>query len=277
MRQRTTSTTTPKGNAVSFVDHPELRTHAKRKRFILAGEELVSNGRELTQNDETVLFQALHACGKDLSIHESGSRRRAKTAIGRDAAARLHKRLLDALIERNLGLVYEMLRRSPFSGVDREDLISEGLWTLFRAIASFNPWRGYRFSTYACTSILRGFILLAKKKRRDREQKARLIDQFDPTALETREEIDLDTQVAIDRLRRVLEDNQAGLTAMERFVLERRILHPKAQKPETLAKVGKLMKLSKERVRQLQIGALAKLRLALSRDGIGIQSLPLAG
>jgi len=69
-----------------------------------------------------------------------------------------------------------------------------------------------------------------------------------------------------DRLRLALKHNSADLSPTERFVIERRFLQPKAAKPDTLESLGRMVKLSKERVRQIQLEALGKLRAALHAD-----------
>ncbi len=75
---------------------------------------------------------------------------------------------------------------------------------------------------------------------------------------------DLDTQMQLDRLQSILSDNRAGLSLMERFILERRMLHGPGVEPESLESIGDLFNLSKERIRQLQMSALDKLRGALA-------------
>ena len=72
----------------------------------------------------------------------------------------------------------------------------------------------------------------------------------------------------VDRLRKMLSENSAELTPAERFVIERRLLNPPDGSPQTLASIGELFHLSKERVRQIQIEALAQLRRILKRHGV---------
>ena len=76
----------------------------------------------------------------------------------------------------------------------------------------------------------------------------------------------------------MLHDNVAALTPAERFIIERRFLQTDAPRPDTLASIGKVIQLSRERVRQIQMRALDKLRAALYADAAIVQAeLPGAG
>ncbi len=252
-----------KVNETSFVDHPELHQRGRVKQLMCQAERLFGAPEEWSVSDETALFKAMHACGYRLS-----RRPRANEASRgvRWAAFRLRQRIVEALVNRNVGLVYEMRRRYRFDSVDPDDLTSEGLWTLFRAVSTFDPWRGFRFSTYACTSIVRGYLMLARKKQSDLERLGHVWTEQEDAALPGSRvsQQDRDTEWWLDRLRRILSQNEAELTDVERFVVERRILHPAGDRPDTLSSLGEVLQLSKERVRQIQLAALDKLRATMS-------------
>ncbi|MCM8783456.1 MAG: RNA polymerase sigma factor RpoD/SigA [Candidatus Omnitrophica bacterium] len=55
----------------------------------------------------------------------------------------------DRLIHANLPLVINMAKKYSYLGLPLTDLIEEGNIGLMRAVAKFNPNKGYRFSTYA--------------------------------------------------------------------------------------------------------------------------------
>lgn len=67
-------------------------------------------------------------------------------------------------------------------------------------------------------------------------------------------------------LRRDLAAAMGGLSPRERLILRARQL---AEAPRTLSELGQEMNLSKERIRQLEAQALAKLRRALEARGVG--------
>lgn len=244
-----------------FVDNRELH-HPVRLRKLLAEAERVVTATTLSHADDMVLFKAMHGCGYALDLNERKGRH------SRREAARLHglrRRIRDRLVNQHVGLVYEMRRRARLTDVDPDDLNSDGFLTLLRSITHFDPWRGYRFSTYACTSLIRAYLLLAHRVRRTAAHLNRIRD--DALAVEGRRiGQDPGTELLVDRVRKVLSDNSADLTATERFVIERRLLNPPNGSPQTLAAIGQLFRLSKERVRQIQMGALRKLRVRLADD-----------
>lgn len=249
-----------KSRLLTYVDNVELRRPARVEAMLAEAETLLASDEPTKPVDETSLFKAMNACAR---ILDRGPSSRFKKRRSRRTLLALRQRIQDALVNQNIGLIYEMRRRTRVTGVDPDDLFSEGLWTLFRSIASFDPWRGFRFSTYACTSILRAFLLIAKRRRREVEQRYQLSDRFSSLTDSVAREPDLERQRLMDRLSRTLDDNSAGLTPAERFVIERRLLNPAASRPETLESIGETFNLSKERVRQIQLGALNKLRTAL--------------
>jgi DNA-directed RNA polymerase sigma subunit (sigma70/sigma32) len=69
----------------------------------------------------------------------------------------------------------------------------------------------------------------------------------------------------VERLRHCMESNAAGLSALERRVLDERF--PANDSPaRTFKQIARAIGLSKERVRQIQIIALDKLKQALEED-----------
>lgn len=243
---------------VDYVDNAELRRRGRAEILIENAEVMLDNSSPASRDDEQVLFRALHACGYALNHLERG---RAAGRSSRQLKA-LHERIMAELVNRNMGLIYDMRRRTRVAGVDVDDLMSEGLWTLYRAVVSFDPWRGFRFSTYACTSILRGFLMLTRRRQRQLEQINR-IGEGQLNLPQIGGGPDLQTQMRIDRLHTLLSDNRAGLTPTERFVIERRLMHDPGVKADTLESIGEMFELSKERIRQIQVSALGKLRGAL--------------
>jgi RNA polymerase sigma factor (sigma-70 family) len=91
------------------------------------------------------LVRELRRHEREIELDESHDR---TEAVARAAAIR------QLLIESNLRLVVSIARRYPVSGsVELLDLIQAGNIGLARAVARFDPDRGYRFSTYATNWI----------------------------------------------------------------------------------------------------------------------------
>ena len=209
---------------------------------------------------EVELFAALHTCA---------FRATRTPRTGRVTDAERHRwlgrwRLIrDHLVDRNLGLAYSTLSRFRSDHRDWEDLRSEGLLALTRAVEGFNPWRGFRFSTYACHSIMRSFVHLTKKTIKHRVHFPLEMESYH----EEPERIDKDSGLLVDRLFRALDLNAGELTDRETSVIARRFALDGGN-GRTLKEIGDDFGLSKERVRQIQNSALDKLRAALDADPV---------
>ncbi len=210
--------------------------------------------------DETALFTALHTCAYQAT---HAAPQAGDSAEAQDEWSRRWSAMRDYLVERNLGLAYAMAGRFRSTGVERDDLCGEALFGLVRATERFNPWCGFRFSTYACNVIIRALIRLVTKVS---QYRIRFPGHYD-AALERPSRADAWSELFVDRLSQALEENAAELTEREVTVLGWRF--PKDGGAElTLAQVGDILGLSKERVRQIQDRALAKLRNVLETDPI---------
>jgi RNA polymerase primary sigma factor len=173
--------------------------------------------------------------------------------------------LRDRIAQFNLALVLAMAKRVRSSDLDFADLISEGNMALLRAIDKFNVSRGFKFSTYACRAILKAFSRIGVKQTQYRNM---FPTDFDP-ALERsdhqRRKFDGHEADCASEVRRLVLNNAAELTDVEQAVIHHRfaINGPQDAAPLTLEQVGKLVGLTKERVRQIQNKALDKLRKTL--------------
>jgi RNA polymerase sigma factor (sigma-70 family) len=242
------------------VYHPDMADDRVARRWLSDLDGLLVSKTPPSARDEPRLFKAMHYCAH--RAHRSRGKRSVMT-VGAARWTKRRNRIRDYLITANLGLSYEMLRRTRFTNVDEDELLSEGFRALFDAVEAFDPWRGFRFSTYACNSIYRGFVRLSKMETR----RANLICHGCDARMEDDSlgtiPADWDDRVYAERLSRVMEDNTAQLTSLERYVLHRRFPDESDRKRETLETIGRAIQVSKERVRQIQVSALEKLRAAL--------------
>jgi RNA polymerase sigma factor (sigma-70 family) len=184
---------------------------------------------------------------------------------------RIADRIREQIAETNLALVLAMAKRTRMSEVDFADLVSEGNMALLRAVDKFDAGRGYKFSTYACRAILKAFSRQGMKLSKYRQ---RFPTDFDPKLersnfLETkRSTFEKD---AADEVKRIVLDNTADLTDVERTVIEHRfgLESGDLEKPMTLEQVGQIIGVTKERVRQIQNKAMEKIKLQLEANFLG--------
>ncbi len=169
------------------------------------------------------------------------------------------------IIEANLRLVVGIARRHTVSGTSLIDLVSEGNISLMRAVEKFDYTRGFRFATFASWIIAKDFArkVPARTGRLDKTTTASLASIH--RELKTEDSVDFAAMEQAHRsLTQVIEDN---LTERERYIILNRfglVGSPIRKETKTLQEIGDELKLSKERVRQIELLALQKLRQSLS-------------
>lgn len=161
----------------------------------------------------------------------------------------------------NIGLVWSMLRKGSTNDPDFYNLFSECSMALVRSIEKFDVSRGFKFSTYCCRAILKSLSREAYKSFRYRTH---FPVQY-ATEKESVPEDYLDTVpggvsasagMSIER-REIYEKVLGMLSDKERMVFELRILGEK-----TLEEVGAIIGVTKERIRQIQLQAAARITKA---------------
>jgi RNA polymerase primary sigma factor len=250
-------------DSIRYVNDRRAKTKRAAERAQRVAEWITENadaGRKPGKDSpaEQTLFAALHTCG-----YRATRRARGKPVPDseRDEWAVRWKVIRDYVIDQNLGLAYSTLTRFQASHADWDDLRSESFLALVRSVEGFNPWRGFRFSTYACHAIIRALIHASRKSSRYRLQFPSELDSWREPAGET----DDWSELFIDRLRRALDENHGELTERESTVLAGRF-PVGGGLGRTLSEIGSALGLSKERVRQIQNTALGKLREVLEAD-----------
>jgi RNA polymerase primary sigma factor len=183
------------------------------------------------------------------------------------------ERIREQIAETNLALVLAMAKRTRMSEVDFADLVSEGNMALLRAVDKFDAGRGYKFSTYACRAILKAFSRQGMKLSKYRQ---RFPTDFDPKLEKSNflevKRADFEKDAA-EEVKRIVQENAADLTDVERTVIEHRFGLDTAdnEKPMTLEQVGQIIGVTKERVRQIQNKAMEKIRTQLEANFLGTQ------
>ena len=142
----------------------------------------------------------------------------------------------------------------------KEELFSEGLATLDRAIKKFNPNKGMQFSTYASKALRMSFYgTMGREYRRNRKFPA----SYDPEKERPKKTLHSFSigEEEIEEVRKILARNSANLDEREIEIIRKRYLS--GGEIQTLEEVGKKIGVTKERTRQIQKNALEKLRKAL--------------
>ena len=236
--------------------------------FAEVADEIPSNVTKrnvLKSKDEALLFLRYNYARFRLgSLIEVQRRRPTKTRaremvhwFGHVLAARAD------LVRANMALVLAMAKRTRIPNVEFGELVSEGNMALLRSVEKFDVSRGFKFSTYACRAILKGFNRLATKTQRYRR---RFPTEFDPDLERGDHDAsrrELRRESSLEALREILARNTARLSEVEQTILTERFAVHANGKGSTLAEVGKKVRLTNERVRQVQNLALRKLRVVL--------------
>jgi RNA polymerase primary sigma factor len=181
---------------------------------------------------------------------------------------RRHEHYREYITRTNLALVLAMAKRSRLGDIDFAEVVSEGNMALLRSVEKFNVDRGFKFSTYACRSILKAFSRTAQKHTRHR---SRFPVEFEPDLEKSdwsdvrRDTVEKD---CVDELKQIVDRNLADLTTVEQTVIKRRFnWEERDATPLTLEEVGRIIGVTKERVRQIQNKALIKIR-SVMEDGV---------
>ena len=171
------------------------------------------------------------------------------------------------LIEASLSLVVNIASKHVRSGVHFADLISEGNFAMIRAVEKFDYTRGFRFATYASWAISKAFArsIPLESQRPDRsgdvdiesiEQDMRKDYLAGFSAHESvKHSLENVIDQNLDDREKYIVTNHFGLTGS--LVRKR---------GKSMKQIGQELGISKERVRQIELRALQKLRHSLSPE-----------
>jgi RNA polymerase primary sigma factor len=169
------------------------------------------------------------------------------------------QKIREYLIKANMRLVISIVKKFVTPQQSFDDLLSEGTMILMKAVEKFDFDRGFRFSTYAYRSIVRHVyrtVNLARKEEarftRDAEEWA-FEDERSPASTSMGEEM-------WSNLQELMASMLKRLDRRERFIIRSRYALGSHRKVRSFQYLADKLGVSKERARQLQSRAVAKLR-----------------
>ena len=231
----------------------------------------VTTPQLMSASEERLMFLRFNFAKRKLTLLQKKLKNNELTPELADLVLEWHRRFehfREYLVRTNLALVLAMAKRVRLGDVDFAEVVSEGNMALLRAVDKFNVDRGFKFSTYACRAILKAFSRTAMKANRHR---TKFPVEFEPDleksdwADKRRDQVEED---CIDELKAIVDRNLADLSTVEETVIRRRFNWDQTDDASlTLEDVGKIIGVTKERVRQIQNKALAKIR-AVMEDGV---------
>lgn len=165
--------------------------------------------------------------------------------------------LRDKIVRANMRLVFSIAKKMVTGDHPFDELLSDGIVILMKAVEKFDYDRGFRFSTYAYRSIVRNasrsFQNVQKRRRRQTNLGGDLLQTVAaeaPGGLEERNWQAL--QAGVAQLMKQLDRR-------EQFIVGARFSLGIHRRKHALQELAKRLGISKERVRQLERRALDKL------------------
>lgn len=211
----------------------------------------------LNREEEFKLFSALHFIKYKLY----------KLNKPKNRCFSIYIALRNRAISANWGLVPTCIEKHTrkFHRADLPTLMEKGNESLISAVDCFDPWRGYRFCTYAWSAIMKSFL----RKPPNGPTTAPIDDKLADSLAD--DQIDNDQELWTERLEAIMKHQL--LTMREKEVLMYRFgcfgykINNNKERL-TLKEVAENWGMTKERVRQIQVDALCKLREELQIDPI---------
>jgi RNA polymerase primary sigma factor len=215
----------------------------------------------LTPEQETQLFRRMnfakyraHQLQEQAGLPQPPASRTVEELARRALADRNH------LVQANLRLVVSIAKKFANPRDSFDDLLSEGIASLMRAVDKFDYARGFRFSTYATQAVRRTLYRLVTQRRLDR---SRFVTEKEVAMKEHPQDDTSGTmsETRWNELQASLQKLLGQLEPRERLILCHRFGLDQQQQVDTLQSLARRLGICKERVRQIEQRAITKLRL----------------
>ena len=170
----------------------------------------------------------------------------------------------EMLIRCNMRLVTSIAKRHGGQAENFFELLSDGNMSLMRAVEKFDYSRGNKFSTYASWAIMKNFARSIPDEKRRHERFVTGSEEVFDAAEDRRtdeQEVIAAAEQASAKVNRLLE----YLEPREREIIRMRAGLDSGADGMTLEKIGEKLGITKERVRQLNVRAMKKLRALVDK------------
>jgi len=165
----------------------------------------------------------------------------------------------DLIVKSNMRLVISIVKKFVNANNVFDDLLSDGIVGLMRAVDKFDYDRGFRFSTYATQVVRRNAYRNVMQKQKDRSKVTTSIQESGIDVSDEKNEPTMSIQ-RWDELRGKLGIMLDHLDRREKLIVRARFSLGSHRNVLTLQRLADKLGVSKERVRQLEKRALEKLR-----------------
>ena len=252
------------GRQWDYVFSPAFDEPGAEAAFLadLSAEELAERGMAgpLPADQEQFLFRQYNFLKYQLAKARDELRPSELTAEQLERVVRLHDAAVavrNCLVVANLRLVVHLASRHVAPGRPLDGLVSDGTVSLMQAIERFDFNRGFRLSTYASWAILKNFAkTIPREVQARRAAMTGAQEIIDATAHKP------GASPARRELREVLHSLVASML-LELSEREREVVIARfgleGGAAETLEQIGRRLRVTRERVRQIEARALRKL------------------
>ena len=224
----------------------------------------------LKPNQERTLFWRMNFLLQQAAAHRS------RLKLDRPSVSRLElieKLVLlaewhrDRIVEANLRLVFSIVKKFVNPNNTFDDLLSDGIVGLIRAVEKFDFDRGFRFSTYATQVVRRNSYRTVVLKQQERQKMLGGLQDMD-IDLSDEARTGVISEKRWHELRGRLAVMLNDLDRREKFIIRARFSLGSHRKVHTLQALADRLGISKERVRQLERRAMDKLRAMAGDTGL---------
>ncbi len=172
-------------------------------------------------------------------------------------AANWHR---DNIVQANLRLVISIVKKFANNHCSFDDLLSDGIIALMRAVEKFDYDRGFRFSTYATQVVRRNCYRMVMDRQ---EERLKVTNSVYEPGLDVADDVRTPTmsEGRWSTMRQHLGALLDQLDRREKFIIRARFSLGGHRRVQTLQSLADALGVSKERVRQLEKRAMDKLRL----------------